>query len=96
MYIQHAANSGKRKRTESGRAESDQMLSCLDWQNQQSAISIQQESSHFLSMFQYIIGHEDSLDAVVGPETTCKQLRKKKKSSRKRSRLPWKMYTRCH
>ena len=95
MYIQHAANSGKRERTESGRAESDQMLSCLDWQNQQSAISnqqsvsrIQQESSHFLSMFQYIIGHEDSLDAVAGPETTCKQLRKKKESTRKRSRLP--------
>ena len=45
MYIQHAANSGKRKRTESGRAESDQMLSCLDWQNQQSAISNQYPES---------------------------------------------------
>ena len=44
MYIQHAANSGKRERTESGRAESDQMLSCLDWQNQQSAISNQQSA----------------------------------------------------
>jgi hypothetical protein len=36
-------------------------------------------------MFQYIIGHEDNLDAaVVGPETTYKQLRKKKESSHRK------------
>jgi hypothetical protein len=99
MYIQHAANSEESIESieyierEQSQEEQSQIKCCHVLigriTNHQSAMSIQQESSPFLSMFQYIIGHEDSLDAVVGPETTCKQLRKKEESSRKRSRLPW-------